>query len=135
MTARKINPEYVDVVKALAESELCGNTVGIRLGPFSLFRIIGMLQLALRHPEMHALHAHWIRAMTDIINQMGATLAVGYADPKAGQLLLACIAEGFNPDNDPLPDPPDNPDDPARQQPDLTEYTAPGGDPAVEHPA
>lgn len=55
MASSELTPEEqqtADWVRSLIELEKSGERTTITLGPFSAFTLIGLLQLATRHPEM-----------------------------------------------------------------------------------
>jgi hypothetical protein len=90
-----LTPHEEDIVKAIAElalAEINGTAepCNVSIGPFSMFQLIGALQLALRHPNMPA-------SIRDTILQIARSFATCFNE---GTTARAAIEAGFNPAND-----------------------------------
>ena len=84
--------QVMKAIADLAQAEISGTAepVTVRIGPFSMFQLIGAVQLALRHPNMPA-------SVREMVTNLAREFATCFNE---GSIARQVVEAGFDPDND-----------------------------------
>lgn len=88
------------IVAQLAKTEAAEKRVAINMGPYTLYTLIGMVQLATRHPQVQGGSLDE-RVLRPLAEQMIGTLCDGWSDAEFADQLRELCGQGWEPANDP----------------------------------